>query len=334
MDENKASKPTSESSNQAGNPFGTPTHQPIVEQIKQKANTDKHLEPTPSGMPSESFVQRVLPFNKKAKGSRFRTRTIVIVTIVAIVAFAIVSSFISNITSDIRHRNYYNSLSDEGKLAEQIDDIYSDKIGYLYLSFEEYSTSSASVLRDADNNIEELDSAEPGSEIFAGVIDNSIITSNEITKQYLTDLINVYDETIAQLKVIANDYRQLVTITASINRYYDFAQNPDQIYMEEMTNALKRIIADSADIQLNYTGAQTYLNQLSIAANNIIADYELSGSGRLNLQLGDWNDFAQACAGLRDIYSDKTVQEYEDSLWEAKDKLVSQLRDPSILPNY
>ena len=331
MDENKASKPTSESSNQAGNPFGTPTHQPIVEQIKQKANTDKHLKPTPSGMPSESFVQRVLPFNKKAKGSRFRTRTIVIVTIVAIVAFAIVTSFISDITSDIRHRNYYNSLSDEGKLAEQIDDIYSDKIGYLYLSFEEYSTSSASVLRDADNNIEELDSAEPGSEIFAGVIDNPAITGNELTKQYLTDLINVY---IAQLKVIANDYRQLVTITASINRYYDFAQNPDQIYMEEMTNALKRIIADSADIQLNYTGAQTYLNQLSTAANNIITDYEQSGSGQLNLQLGDWSDFAQACAGLRNIYSDKTVQEYEDNLWEAKDKLVSQLRDPSILPNY
>ena len=104
--------------------------------------------------------------------------------------------------------------------------------------------------------------------------------------------------------------------------------------MEEMTNALKRIIADSADIQLNYTDAQTYLNQLSTAANNIIADYEQSGSGQLNLQLGDWNDFAQACAGLRNIYSDKTVQEYEDNLWEARDKLVSQLRDPSILPNY
>ena len=134
--------------------------------------------------------------------------------------------------------------------------------------------------------------------------------------------------------MIANDYRQLVTITASINRYYDFAQNPDPIYMEEMTNALKRIIADSADIQLNYADAQTYLNQLSTAANNIIADYELSSSGRLNLQLGDWNDFAQACAGLRNIYSDKTVQGYEDNLWEAKDKLVSQLRDPSILPTH
>ena len=69
MDKNKASKPTPESSNQAGNQFGTPTHQPIVEQIKQKANTDKHLEPTPSGMPSENFVQCVLPFNKKARQS-------------------------------------------------------------------------------------------------------------------------------------------------------------------------------------------------------------------------------------------------------------------------
>ena len=70
------------------------------------------------------------------------------------------------------------------------------------------------------------------------------------------------------------------------------------------------------------------------AANNIITDYEQSGSEQLNLQLGDWSDFAQACAGLRNIYSDKTVQEYEDNLWEARDKLVSQLRDPSILPNY
>ena len=313
------------------NPFSKPSHQTIFGTTGQTVNISQNIRPSLFGTPHGG---RIRQGTTKGGNIKHTYSIIVVAAIVAVllpVAVATITFMLIPDDQPIDDSYYYGHSST--KTTNKDSNRYSDLIARiksnyrtekekLRMSFESDSTLPSEVAKDANENINKLSEVKSGSEMFAEVANIPEVANNTIAKKNLDNYITEYDRTINQARMLAGDYRKLATVNASINYYKNFAKDPDQNYAGEMVAALRAIVSESESIHLNHVGAQGHLLQLSTATSNIVTDYELSGSGQLNLQLDDWDDFAKACIKLHNIYYDDVIYEYTYELDKTVDNII------------
>ena len=295
------------------NPFSKSSHQTLFGSTGQAVNINQHARPSSFGTPHNSHVRQGVTKSSNLK----RPYSILVVAAIAAVLLPVAVATITFML--IPDYEYSNSYSD---LVARIKSNYRTEEEKLRVSFNSESTLPSEVAKDANENINKLSEVKSGSEMFAEIANIPEVASDAYVKGNLDNYIIEYDDTINQIRMLADDYRKLATVNASINYYENFAKNPDQDYADEMITALRAIVSESKSIHLNHIGAQGYLFQLSTAASNIIADYELSGSGQLNLRLDDWDDFAKACIKLHNIYYDDVIYEHTYELDKTVDNII------------
>lgn len=313
------------------NPFSKPSHQTIFGTTGQTVNISQNIRPSLFGTPHGG---RIRQGTTKGGNIKHTYSIIVVAAIVAVllpVAVATITFMLIPDDQPINDSYYYGHSStkttnkdsnDYSDLIARIKSNYRTEKEKLRMSFESDSTQPSEVAKVADENINELSEVKPGSEIFAEIANTPEVASDAYVKGKLDNYIAEYDRTINQARMLADDYRKLATVNASINYYKNFAKDPNQNYAGEMVAALRAIVSESESIHLNHVGAQGHLLQLSTAASNIVTDYELSGSGQLNLQLDDWDDFAKACIKLHNIYYDDVIYKYTYELDKTVDNII------------
>lgn len=313
------------------NPFSKSSHQTLFGPTGQSVNIGQNARPSPFSAPYSSRIRKDTAKSSNVK----RAYSILVVAAIVAVLLPVAVATITFIlipddqpqSSDHYYRTHSTKTTNKdsnnyGDLVARIESNYRAEKEKLVVSLESDSTTPSEVAKIADKNINELSEVKSGSEIFAEVANIPEVASDAYVKENLDYYIAEYDEVINQARMLADDYRKLATVNASINYYKNFAKDPDQNYAGEMVAALMAIMSESESIHLNHIDAQDYLFQLSTAASNIIADYELSGSGQLNLQLDDWDDFAKACIKLHNIYYDDVIYEYTYELDEIVDNII------------
>lgn len=313
------------------NPFSKSSHQTLFGSTGQSVNIGQNARPSSFSNPYGSRIRQ----DTTKSGNVKRAYSILVVAAIVAVLLPVAVATITFILipdeqpqgSDHYYRTHSTKTTNKdsnnyGDLAARIESNYRAEKEKLRMSFESDSTRPGEVAKVADKNINELSEVKSGSEIFAEVANIPEVASDAYVKGKLDNYIAEYDRTINQARMLADDYRKLATVNASINYYKNFAKDPDQNYAGEMVAALRAIVSASESIHLNHVGAQNHLFQLSTAASNIIADYELSGSGQLNLQLDDWDDFAKACIKLHNIYYDGVIYEYTHELDKTVDNII------------
>lgn len=322
------------------NPFSKSSHQTLFGPTGQSVNIGQNTRPSPFGAP---YGSRIRQGTAKSGNVKHAYSILVVAATVAVLLPVAVAAITFILIPDDQSQSsghYYRTHSTKttnkdsnnyGDLVARIKSNYRAEKEKLRMSFESDSTRPSEVAKIADENINELSEVKSGSEIFAEVANIPEVASDAYVKENLDNYIAEYDEVINQARMHAGDYRKLATVNASINYYKNFAKNPDQDYADEMITALRAIVSESESIHLNQIGAQGYLFQLSTAASNIIADYELSGSGQLNLRLDDWDDFAKACIKLHNVYYDDAIYEYTDELDEIVDNIISLVQPPELI---
>lgn len=313
------------------NPFSKSSHQTLFGPTGQSVNIGQNARPSPFSAPYGSRIRQDTAKSGNVKRAYNILVAAAVVAILLPVAVATIAFTLIPDDQPINDSYYYGHSSTKttnkdsnnyGDLVARIESNYRAEKEKLRMSFESDSTRPSEVAKVADKNINELSEVKSGSEIFAEVANIPEVASDAYVKENLDNYIAEYDEVINQARILADDYRKLATVNASINYYKNFAKDPDQDYADEMITALRAIVSESESIHLNHIGAQDYLFQLSTAASNIIADYELSGSGQLDLQLDDWDDFAKACIKLHNIYYDDVIYEYTYELDEIVDNII------------
>lgn len=322
------------------NPFSKPSHQTIFGTTGQTVNISQNIRPSLFGTPHGG---RIRQGTTKGGNIKHTYSIIVVAAIVAVllpVAVATITFMLIPDDQPINDSYYYGHSST--KTTNKDSNRYSDLIARiksnyrtekekLRMSFESDSTQPSEVAKVADENINELSEVKPGSEIFAEIANIPEVASDAYVKKKLDNYIAEYDDTINQIRMLADDYRKLATVNASTNYYKNFAKDPNQNYAGEMVAALRAIVSESESIHLNHVGAQGHLLQLSTVASNIVTDYELSGSGQLNLQLDDWDDFAKACIKLHNIYYDDVIYEYTYELDKIVDNIIRLVQPTEII---
>lgn len=304
------------------NPFSKSSHQTLFGSTGQTVNISQNIRPSLFGTPHGG---RIRQGTTKGGNIKHAYSIIVVAAIVAVllpVAVATIAFMLIPDDQPIDDSYYYEYSNSYSDLVARIKSNYRTEKEKLRMSFESDSTRPSEVAKVADKNINELSEVESGSEIFAEVANTPEVASDAYVKENLDNYITEYDDTINQIRMLADDYRKLATVNASINYYKNFAKDPDQNYAGEMVAALRAIVSESESIHLNHVGAQGHLLQLSTATSNIVTDYELSGSGQLNLQLDDWDDFAKACIKLHNIYYDDVIYEYTYELDKTVDNII------------
>ena len=315
----------------ADNPFSKSSHQTLFGSTGQAVNINQHARPSSFGTPHNSHVRQGVTKSSNLKRPYSILVVAAIVAVLLPVAVATITFMLIPDDQPIDDSYYYEYSNSYSDLVARIKSNYRAEKEKLRMSFESDSTRPSEVAKDANENINKLSEVKSGSEIFAEVANIPEVANNTIAKKNLDNYITEYDDTINQIRMLADDYRKLATVNASINYYENFAKNPDQDYADEMITALRAIVSESESIHLNHIGAQGYLFQLSTAASNIIADYELSGSGQLNLRLDDWDDFAKACIKLHNIYYDDVIYEYTYELDKIVDNIISLVQPTEII---
>ena len=306
----------------ADNPFSKSSHQTLFGPTGQSVNIGQNTRPSPFGAP---YGSRIRQGTAKSGNVKHAYSILVVAATVAVllpVAVATITFMLIPDDQPIDDSYYYEYSNSYSDLVARIKSNYRTEEEKLRVSFNSESTLPSEVAKDANENINKLSEVKSGSEMFAEVANIPEVANNTIAKKNLDNYITEYDDTINQIRMLADDYRKLATVNASINYYENFTKNPDQDYADEMVTALRAIVSESESVRLNHIGAQGYLFQLSTAASNIIADYELSGSGQLNLRLDDWDDFAKACIKLHNIYYDDVIYEYTYELDKTVDNII------------
>ena len=322
------------------NPFSKPSHQTIFGVTGQTVNINQRTQPSSFDTLRSSRTRQGMTKSVNVKHAYnilvvAATVAVLLPVAVATITFMLIPDEQSQ-SSDYYYRAHSTKTTNKdsnnyGDLVARIQSNYRAEKEKLRMSFESDSTRPSEVAKVADENINKLSEVKSGSEIFAEVANIPEVASDAYVKKKLDNYIAEYDEVINQARMLADDYRKLATVNASINYYKNFAKDPDQDYADEMITALRAIVSESESIHLNQIGAQGYLFQLSTAASNIIADYELSGSGQLNLRLDDWDDFAKACINLHNVYYDDAIYEYTDELDEIVDNIISLVQPPELI---
>ena len=322
------------------NPFSKSSHQTLFGPTGQSVNISQNARPSPFSAPYGSRIRQDTAKSSNVKRAYSMLVVAAIVAVLLPVAVAAITFILIPDDQPINNSYYYghsstkttdkdsNSYSD---LIARIESNYRAEKEKLMVSLESDSTTPSEVAKAADEDINKLSEVKPGSEIFAEVANIPEVASDAYVKENLDNYIAEYDEVINQARMLADDYRKLATVNASINYYKNFAKNPDQDYADEMITALRAIVSESESIYLNHVGAQGYLFQLSTAASNIVTDYELSGSGQLNLRLDDWDDFAKACINLHNIYYDDVIYEYTYELDKIVDNIIRLVQPTKII---
>ena len=304
------------------NPFSKSSHQTLFGPTGQSVNINQHARPSSFGTPHNSHVRQDVVKNSSLKRPYSILVVAAMVAVLLPVAVATITFMLIPDDQPIDDSYYYEYSNSYSDLVARIKSNYRTEEEKLRVSFNSESTLPSEVAKDANENINKLSEVKSGSEMFAEVANIPEVASDTYVKENLDNYIAEYDEVINQARMLADDYRKLATVNASINYYKNFAKDPDQNYAGEMVAALRAIVSESESIRLNHVGAQNHLFQLSTAASNIIADYELSGSGQLNLQLDDWDDFAKACIKLHNIYYDGVIYEYTHELDKTVDNII------------
>ena len=317
----------------ADNPFSKSSHQTLFGPTGQSVNIGQNTRPSPFGAP---YGSRIRQGTAKSGNVKHAYSILVVAATVAVLLPVAVATITFILIPDDQPQSsdyYYRTNSTKatnkdsnnyGDLVARIKSNYRAEKEKLRMSFESDSTRPSEVAKDANENINKLSEVKSGSEMFAEVANIPEVVSDANIKKNLDNYIAEYDEVINQARMLADDYRKLATVNASINYYKNFAKDPDQDYADEMITTLRAIVSD-------HIGAQGYLFQLSTAASNIIADYELSGSGQLNLRLDDWDDFAKACIKLHNIYYDDVIYEYTYELDKIVDNIISLVQPTEII---
>lgn len=322
------------------NPFSKPSHQTIFGITGQTVNINQRTQPSSFNTLRGSRPRHGMTKSVNVKHACNILITVTVVAILLPVAVATITFILipdeQSQSSDYYYRTHSTKTTNKdinnyGDLVARVQSNYRAEKEKLRMSFESDSTRPSEVAKVADENINELSEVKSGSEIFVEVANIPEVASDAYVKKKLDNYIAEYDGVINQARMLADDYRKLATVNASINYYKNFAKDPDQDYADEMIAALRAIVSESESIHLNQIGAQGYLFQLSTAASNIIADYELSGSGQLNLRLDDWDDFAKACINLHNIYYDDAIYEYTYELDEIVDNIISLVQPPELI---
>lgn len=313
------------------NPFSKSSHQTLFGPTGQSVNIGQNARPSSFSNPYGSRIRQGTAKSGNVKHAYSilvvaATVAVLLPVAVATITFILIPDDQSQ-SSDYYYRTHSTKTTNKdnnnyGDLVARIKSDYRTEKEKLRVSFNSESTLPSEVAKDANENINKLSEVKSGSEMFAEVANIPEVANNTIAKENLDNYITEYDDTINQIRMLADDYRKLATVNASINYYENFAKNPDQDYADEMVTALRAIVSESKSIHLNHIDAQGYLFQLSTAASNIITDYELSGSGQLNLRLDDWDDFARACIKLHNIYYDDVIYEYTHELDKTVDNII------------
>ena len=113
----------------------------------------------------------------------------------------------------------HKDINNYGDLVARIESNYRAEKEKLRMSFESDSTRPSEVAKVADENINELSEVKSGSEIFVEVANIPEVASDAYVKENLDNYIAEYDEVINQARMLADDYRKLATVNASINYY-------------------------------------------------------------------------------------------------------------------
>lgn len=313
------------------NPFSKSSHQTLFGPTGQSVNIGQNARPSPFSAPYGSRIRQDTAKSGNVKRAYNMLVAAAVVAILLPVAVAMIAFTLIPDDQPINDSYYYGhsntkttnkNSNDYSDLIARIESNYRAEKEKLMVSLESDSTTPSEVAKAADDGINKLSEVKPGSEIFAEMANIPEVVSDANIKKNLDNYITEYDKTINQARMLADDYRKLVTVNASINYYKNFTKDPDQDYADEMVTALKAIVSESESVRLNHIGAQGYLFQLSTAASNIVTDYELSGSGQLNLRLDDWDDFAKACIKLHNIYYDDVIYEYTYELDKTVDNII------------
>lgn len=304
------------------NPFSKSSHQTLFGLTGQSVNIGQNTRPSLFGAPHGGRIRQGTTKGGNIKRAYSILVVAAIVAVLLPVAVATITFMLIPDDQPIDDSYYYEYSNSYSDLVARIKSNYRTEEEKLRVSFNSESTLPSEVAKDANENINKLSEVKSGSEMFAEVANIPEVANNTIAKKNLDNYITEYDDTINQIRMLADDYRKLATVNASINYYKNFAKNPDQDYADEMVTALRAIVSESESVHLNHIGAQGYLFQLLTAASDIVTDYELSGSGQLNLRLDDWDDFARACTYLHNIYHDHVIYEYTHELDKTVDNII------------
>ena len=313
------------------NPFSKSSHQTLFGSTGQTVNIGQNIRPSLFGAPHGGRIRQGTTKGGNIKRAYSILVVAAIVAVLLPVAVATITFMLIPDDQPIDDSYYYEYSNSYSDLVTRIKSNYRTEEEKLRVSFNSESTLPSEVAKAANENINKLSEVKSGSEMFAEIANTPEVASDAYVKGRLDNYIAEYDRTINQARMLADDYRKLATVNASINYYKNFAKDPDQNYAGEMVTALREIVSESESIHLNHIGAQGYLFQLSTAASNIVADYELSGSGQLNLQLDDWDDFAKACINLHNIYYDDVIYEYTYELDEIVDNIIRLVQPTEII---